>query len=300
MDREKSLKPEDRWRSETLDDVFVALSTSEELSKRLVYKGARVLRLLLDEPVRASFDIDASFAGIAASFAVDPAGLETVRSLAHDAIANHFEAQIPVRYSLERSTIRNRRSSGPHPRRWDVFWLDLEVRDLAGRTFNNAASSLRIDIAAPELTDEHSIAPIQLHGHCINAVTLERMAGEKLRAFLSSLPTYRNKIRAKTHPPRAKDLYDLARIVRRKPPEDSQFWADVGCQFSLACQSRCIDCEGIHTFKEAWNVTKETYVKDVTIPNDVPFAEAEQALDQVVRSLSANVLPLDFSLPEAC
>ncbi len=60
----------DQWKSETLDEVFRALALSSELSERLVYKGARVLRLLLDEPVRASLDIDASLAHVAANLAV--------------------------------------------------------------------------------------------------------------------------------------------------------------------------------------------------------------------------------------
>jgi hypothetical protein len=297
MDRNSMLTPKDRWCSETLDDVFIALSTSEEISRKLVYKGARVLRLLLNEPVRASLDIDASFAGIAATFAVDNAELEILRSLAHNAIASYFEAQNPVRYSLDKSSIRNRRKIGPHPRHWDVYWLELDVRDSATRTSYSAASPLRIDIAAPELTDERSIATVELHGHKVNAVTLERMAGEKLRAFLSSLPTYRKKIEEKIHPPRAKDLYDLARIVRKKPLDDPRFWIDVGCQFTMACKSRFIDCEGIHTFKEHWATTEEAYVKDPTIPDDVPFTEAEQAIEQVVRCLSVNVLPLTFPLP---
>jgi predicted nucleotidyltransferase component of viral defense system len=293
------LSSEDKWKSETLDEVFGALALSPELSEILVYKGARVLRLLLNEVTRASLDIDASFATIAAGFPEKQENLERLRTLVQNAITAHFESQRPVRYTLQGSEIRNRRRSGNHPRGWNVYWLDLRIRDLGAPDFLDAAPALRIEIAAPELLSEHSVAPLELNGQLIQAVTLERMAGEKLRAFLSSLPTYRGKIREKMHVPRARDLYDLVRIRRRRPLEDRRFWEISGGEFYLACQSRCIDCEGIRTFKEEWDTTAQVYRSDPTIPDDVPLAEVERTLEEVVAFLmETGRIPFAFELPE--
>lgn len=185
------LSLQDKWCSETLDEVFRALSLSQELSERLVYKGARVLRLLLGETTRASLDIDASLASVSANMRIDENELEYLRSLADKAITNYFEDQNPIRYSLQRSSITNRRKLGPHPRGWDVYELRLEIKDLAAFAATVNAPLLQIDIAAPEASSNRSFGPIFLDGRQVIAVTLERMIGEKLRAFLSSLPQYR-------------------------------------------------------------------------------------------------------------
>jgi hypothetical protein len=48
-----------RWKSEVLDEIFVALAAAEQLRGRLVFKGARVLRRYLGEG-RQSLDIDSN------------------------------------------------------------------------------------------------------------------------------------------------------------------------------------------------------------------------------------------------
>ena len=170
---------------------------------------------------------------------------------------------------------------------------------MAAQTFLGAAPALRIEIAATESLSAHSIAPLPLNGRVVQAVTLERMAGEKLRAFISSLPAYRNKIQQRIHIPRAKDLYDLARIRRKRPLEERVFWQISGQEFRLACQSRCIDCGGVPTFKERWDTTKQVYHSDATIPDDVPFTEAQDTLEQVVALLGEmGVIPFAFDLPD--
>ncbi len=252
------------------------------------------MRLLLNEITRASYDIDASFA---ANASVGRDDLERLRTLAHGAITAHFENQQPVRYTLQDSRIANRRRTGEHPRGWDVYWLKLDIRDMAAR--DNLVRTLRIDIAASELVSEHSISTIQLNGRPIQAVTLERMVGEKLRAFISGLPAYRSKIQKPTHPPRAKDLYDLARIRRKRPLEDREFWRISGGEFYLACKSRCIDCEGSRTFKERWDKTEREYSGNPIASGDVPFTEAEETVDQVVALLGEiGPIPFAFPLPE--
>lgn len=47
------------WKSFALDQIFEAIAESAPLSGALVYKGARVLRLLLADG-RQSFDIDSN------------------------------------------------------------------------------------------------------------------------------------------------------------------------------------------------------------------------------------------------
>lgn len=54
-------------------------------------------------------------------------------------------------------------------------------------------------------------------GHVVMAYTLQRIAGEKLRAFLSSLPTYRRQVKTPGEVVRVKDIYDLACILRVAP-----------------------------------------------------------------------------------
>lgn len=295
---------------QVLDEVFKALASSQELSQQLIYKGARVLRLRLQEFLRASFDIDASLATFAANvqMASDERSREQMRSLVHRVINDYFEAQDLVRYQLERSTIINRRKTGPHPRGWDVYWLELHVRNLAGEGAAGTGSDpLRIDIAAAELWSDRSLSPLDIDGRTVSAVTLERIAGEKLRAFLSSLPYYRKKIHGRAKARRAedsdgrrvKDLYDLVRIARRYPVTDGDFWQTASTEFRLACQSRCIDCGGYISFRQGWDETRQDYEADRTLPDDVSFEQVEETLDLITDFLiGKKVIPFYFDLPE--
>jgi Nucleotidyl transferase AbiEii toxin, Type IV TA system len=302
MDQPSSLGAYDKWQLAVLDDIFKALASSRALSQQLIYKGARVLRLHLREDLRASFDIDTSLASIAANAAMagDEKSREQIRMLVHRAIDDYFEGQDPVRYKLDRSTITNRRNNGPHPRGWDIYWLVLHVRDLAGETSGAiTAGQLRIDIAAAELLSGRSVSPIELDGRTINAVTLERIVGEKLRAFLSSLPFYRKKICERKEDRRVKDLYDLVRIVRKQPVMEGDFWDTVGREFRLACESRCIDCGGYIAFREDWDETRQLYAANKTLPRDVTFEHAEETLDQIIQFLiDKGTIPFYFDLPE--
>ena len=81
---------------------------------------------------------------------------------------------------------------------------------------------------------------------------------------------------------------------------DGDFWHTAGSEFRLACQSRCVDCEGIEAFKEQWGRTAEVYAIDPTIPNDVSLVEAQESLERIVEFLSRDKLfPLTFDLPES-
>jgi len=303
MDPHSNLSSQDVWKSTILDEIFKALASSPDLSALLVYKGARVLRVRLNEALRASFDIDACLSGLAATVGnpTDPASLERIRDLIHRAIVSHFESQDPVRYELQSTQIANRRKIGPHPRGWDVYWLDIRLRNLsASGTPVNPEGPLRIDIAAPEIFSNRSVSPLELDGFSVNAVTLERIAGEKLRAFLSCLPTYRRKIGEKTQiDRRVKDLYDLARIIRRRPIDDVEFWTTSGAEFQLACQSRFIDCSGHSSFLDDWEATRMAFAAESTLPKDVTFDQAEATIESIVNFLSTQrLIPFAFALPD--
>jgi Nucleotidyl transferase AbiEii toxin, Type IV TA system len=288
----------DIWSNEVLDEIFKAMATSRELSERLIYKGARVLRLRLAEPLRASFDIDASLAAITANFSTDTVEQTKFRELIAGAIKRHFAAQDPVRFELRGHTLERRRKTSPHPRGWDVFGLNLAVYDYRA-TPGSDPPLLLIDIAAPEEMSENSVSRLDVGGYQVNAITLERIVGEKLRAFLSCLPTYRKKIREKKIPPRrVKDLYDLARILRRRPFDNLAFWPIAGHEFTLACRSRCIDCVGLPSFHDGWEETERQYRASETIPQDVPFEEAESSLCQIIEVFARrNMIPFEFELP---
>lgn len=288
-------KDGERWKSQMLDEIFVALAASEQLDKALVFKGARVLNLRLG-PGRQSLDLDSN---LAASFVQKYPDRQAQREFLEQemtrAIRRHFERQEPVRYELTVLKIRaNPRES--HPLGWDAFEVRMNVNDLNRRV--RGLPVLEIDVAAPEEMLDTSVATIEVGGHRVLAYTLERIAGEKLRAFLSSLPAYRAKVKKPGEAVRAKDLYDVGRIRRVHGLEQVEFWQRAGKEFRVACRSRYIDCQGLTAFKEQWAVTRKTY-EEATIPKDISFEEAEAALVTVVSFLEAQgIVPFTFPLPE--
>ncbi|SRR6266404_4934254 len=286
----------DHWKSAVLDEVFVALAASDQLDACLIFKGARVLSARLGGG-RQSLDLDSN---LARTFVERFPNREDQRAFLEQemerAIRRHFEQQDPVRYELTRLTVRTYPPNS-HPMGWDAFEVRLNVNDL--RKNIRGLPALEIDVAAPEELLDSSVSAINVGGHYVYAYTLERIAGEKLRAFLSSLPAYRAKVKKPGEAVRAKDLYDVARIRRMHEITRLEFWSLVGQEFKIACRSRYIDCQGLVTFQEQWEVTRKTY-QEATIPRDVPFEEAEFTLLTVVQFLETNgVIPFSFPLPEA-
>ncbi|MBY0231573.1 MAG: nucleotidyl transferase AbiEii/AbiGii toxin family protein [Gemmataceae bacterium] len=285
----------DAWKSAVLDKVFDALAQSDELCAALVYKGARILKLRLGEG-RQSLDIDSN---LLRGFVERLPDRDEQRAFLEEeigrAIRHHFERQEPVELQLKAVKVK-RQPPTQHPMGWDAFAVRLNVNDLTRHV--HGLPALDIDIAAPEELLAGSVSGIVVGGHEVRAYTLERIAGEKLRAFLSSLPAYRAKVRKPGEAVRAKDLYDVARILRTHGLGDEAFWEQAGQEFRLACRSRFIDCDGLITFREQWDVTRKTYA-EATIPKDVPFDEAEAALAAVIgRFEGRGVVPFNFPLPE--
>jgi len=151
-----------------------------------------------------------------------------------------------------------------------------------------------IEIAAPELFGPEAIETCEFLGAPSRVYSLHRIAGEKLRAYLTSPPEYRGKMGGGDREFRVKDLHDLGRILRTKPETDRDFWQKAASEFRLACQSRFVDCQGPKTFYQGWSLARSRYEADMNLAR-VPFAEAETALNAILGVFTAEgVFPLAF------
>jgi hypothetical protein len=284
----------DRWKSRVLDEVFLALAASELIDEALIFKGARVLSIHLGGG-RQSLDLDANLA--IAWVEQNPDRGEQREFLEREvarAIRRRFESQNPVIFELTAVRVTSK-PPNLHPLGWNSFKIRLNVDDLTA--FVRGLPAIEIDVAAPEELIPTSVAQLAVGGHTVNAYTLERIAGEKLRAFLSSLPAYRAKVKKPGTAVRAKDLYDLARVRRVRDLGNAEFWQSVGLEFVVACRSRFVDCSGLDSFQEQWEVTKKTYSAVVT-SGDATFEEAEVALREIVEFFKLkSIIPIAFPLP---
>ena len=282
------------WKEEVLKEIFQSLSGHPPLHSMLVFKGARVLNERLHEAGRRSLDIDSnlsqSFVDSMPERAIRQENLERELQIA---ISRYFESQSPVRYTLERIRI-DPQPPLDHPHGWDGYDVRISISDHT-RPHVRGLPSVTLDIAAPEPLREDSIAPLTIGTATVLAYTLERIAGEKLRAFLSSLPQYRAKMKKPGEAVRTKDIFDLARIGRVRPTGNRRFWLKAGDEFRLACSSRFIDCRGLETFEQDLATTQSSYQNDPTIPNEPGFHEAWNTIGQIVAFLEASdLIPFEF------
>ncbi|MEW6719953.1 MAG: nucleotidyl transferase AbiEii/AbiGii toxin family protein [Thermodesulfobacteriota bacterium] len=286
----------DNWKYEVLNELLLALGKDREIRNALVFKGALILNRLLGAQ-RKSLDIDSNLDAV---FARRHPDREAQKNFLEEhlsrAISRYFESKDPVRYELKNLRVDANPKDG-HPLGWDGFLATVSLIDHANLG-TRGLPSLTIDVSAPETLSEASVADMELEGVSIRAYTLERIAGEKARAFLSTLPAYRAKVRKPGEAVRVKDLYDLSKIIRFRPITRKDFWTAAGLEFRIACESRSIDCRGKESFFENWKETKELYQKDPTIPVDVKFAEAEETVDSILSIWSAlGIIPFSFPLP---
>lgn len=286
----------DHWKSQVLDEIFIAMAASNQLDEILVFKGARVLNVRLGGG-RQSLDLDSN---LVTPFIQQYPNREAQREFLEREIARavrrHFEQQDVVKFELTSIEVHTYPPKS-HPMGWDAFKVKLKVNDLS--KYVSGLPAIEIDIAAPEELKPTSVSTIEVGGHQVQAYTLERIAGEKLRAFLSSLPAYRAKVKKPGDAVRSKDLYDIGRIYRVHGLEPSHFWQLAGEEFRIACRSRYIDCLGLPTFQEQWEVTRKTYT-EATIPKDIAFEEAEATLIAIVKFFEINeIVPFTFPLPQS-
>ena len=289
----------DIWKNEVLDAIFEGLAASAELRGVLVYKGARVLNRRLGDGGRQSLDLDTN---LSPDFVAQTPGREDQAKYIERhfrlTLTRYFERQSPVRYSILGLRVRLK-PPREHPRGWNALEVAISLADNTNPQVHGLPR-ITIDVAAPEHLLPSSTAPLRIGEHDVVAYSVERMAGEKLRAFLSSLPTYRQKLRRPGDARRVKDIYDFARICRRHTPDEVDFWRRAGRDFRAACASRFVDCNGIASFSENLDVTRDAYDKDPTIPKDISFDAAWDLLESVVSLFDREqIVPFSFAVDNA-
>jgi len=289
-------RKQEAWRDQVVSEILEAIAKDDELRDALIFKGARILNIHLGA-ARQSLDIDSNLnVNFQKNIPDHQEQSEWFASRLEIALHRHFEGQEPVRYQLE--SVKVAKDPGrSHPRGWDM--LKAHIRIIDGRmTGVRSLPKLELEIASPESLGEGAVCELRVDGASVLAYSLERIAGEKLRAFLTSLPAYRQKVGGGERSVRAKDLYDLARILDSRALDDEIFWKMAAAEFQLACASRFVDCDGPATFKENREATRTTYEGDATLAQ-ISWEKAERALDEITSLFQTwKIFPLEFPLPE--
>jgi len=288
----------ENWKFTVLAEILIALAKNPEIRANLIFKGALILNRYLSTQ-RKSLDIDSN---LDSDFALQQPEREAQKEFLEkhikQAIVRHFEAQNPVRYELNGLRIELSPKKA-HPIKWNAFEIIISVADRANAGVRGLPT-LTMDVAAPETLSENSVSAMEFDGVKIRVYSLERIAGEKARAFLSSLPTYRAKVRKPGEAVRVKDLYDLTRILQSRPLSTEPFWTAAGKEFRLACEARFVDCTGPDSLLEGWAETKELYLKNPTIPKDLTFDEVERSVVSIFSYWrEIGVIPFSFPLTDA-
>lgn len=290
-----------RWRDHVLEFALAAFAAHEPLRSVLIFKGARILNLRLgDTAARESFDLDSNLAiHYTASHPDKVAQRDFLDRESVLALKRHVARQDLARFSFKSVKVDPNPPRDNHPFAWTGFTVKISLLDNANPAVQNTPT-VEIDIAAPESLGDGAVSGLQLRdGLAVQAYTLERIAGEKMRAYLSSLPTYRSKIGRRPDTPRFKDLYDLARIRCHTNIADNAFWRAVAREFRLACASRFVDCVGIETFAEGLPAIRRLYEADPTLPKHIPFDDAWHTVQAALALfVEWRILPLSFPLPE--
>lgn len=294
------MNPQDqqKWQDELLDEVLIAMARDGELARSLVFKGARILARLLPDAKRQSLDIDANMREeFHREFPDRIAQAARIQVLIVRAVRAHFEAQDPVRYELLDVQV-SPKPKNDHPRGWNALEAKLNVQDLK-RSSTRGIPGLSLDIAAPERLGTHSTRTLVVGGAEIQVYSLERIVGEKLRAFLSTCPEHRRKTSGTPREAiRVKDLVDIVQVVKHAPLSDGQFWRSAGTEFLSACESRGVDCDGWATFERAMVHAKNAFVSDATVAHSIPFEEAWSVLHDVIELFESHgIFPFSFTLP---
>jgi hypothetical protein len=293
-----NLDDSNKWKVSVLVHILLALASSKELREALVYKGALILNRRLGTD-RMSLDIDSNLAqNFALAFPQKGQQKAFLENALKSSISKYFNRHDPVRFELSSIKIQPSPPKTDHPLGWDAFLIIIKIKDYKYLHVTNLPV-LKIDVAAPEELSENSVSDMDIGGFLVKAYTLERIAGEKLRAFLSTLPAYRTKVKKPGETVRVKDLYDLTQIYRVKSINNEIFWGVAGDEFKIACASRYIDCEGLVTFKENWGNTKKLYETDSTLPKDVGFDEVDEVITNInAFFLRKQIIPFVYSIPK--
>lgn len=290
---------QNRWKNEVLDHVLAAIAAHTSLSQNIIFKGARILNLRLGNTSRQSLDIDSN---LDINCALRKESNEKIKTYLHTemqaALRRFFNKQNPVRYMLTDINVVMRPRHCKHPFDWFGYKISIKVSDNT-RSNVRGLPKMEVDIGASEFLSENAVSDLTLPGdYVVRAYTLERITGEKLRAFLSSLPRYISKIGKRRDTVRVKDLYDLGRIISLHPINGMTFWNIVAEEFRSACKSRFIDCTGLDAFSENLEATKNIYQNDPTLPKDIKFDTAWDNIIQIVVYFEKlNIIPFIFPVP---
>ena len=297
-----------RWKNEVLDAVFCALAADNATRGMLVFKGARVLAMRLGSTKRQSLDIACNLRPDELEKLISKDAL--VRKLEQTigaALHKHFAGRPVQRFKLSGIRVSKKPPQRDHPHGWDGYQVRLNVIDLKQPKVL-APPRLQIDIAHPEEVGPEAIADLEVAGYKVAAYTLERQTAEKLRAFLQSLPTWRNKFPRQVgamHRPgsiRARDIFDLACIVREKPvSKNGGFWTAVSKEFVIACRAREVSCSGLSSFEEVLEETAAQYEGDPALQDQIQFADAWNSMKEIVGFLEASgILPISRGAQSNC
>ncbi|MGA2533255.1 MAG: nucleotidyl transferase AbiEii/AbiGii toxin family protein [Candidatus Aminicenantales bacterium] len=286
------------WKFEVISQILLALAKNEGLKDALIFKGALILNEYLPTK-RKSLDIDSNLTDeFLSRFPTQKTRESYLKEQFERAISRHFEAQNPVRYELLSLKI-SPNPKAAHPRGWDGFLITVSLRD-HGNEGVRGLPKLTIDLAAPESLSEQSVAEIDYNGVTIRAYSLERVTGEKARAYLSTLRTYCAKMKRPRDAVRVKDLYDLTQIHRKKPMSGTAFWNTAGSEFRLACKSRFVDCSAAASFMEGWEETKAAYEKSAVIPGDISFEDVTRSIMAISSYWQqTGIIPFAFPLTKS-
>jgi len=287
---------QENWQFEAISQILIAMAENKSIQNILVFKGALILYKRLQSP-RKSLDIDSNMVtNFIKKYPYKEQQISILKKRLERSITDHFEHQDPVRFELNKIKI-DPSPRTTHPFGWDGYSITISLLDHENSGVRGLPS-LSIDIAAPESYSKHSYSELKIGKSKIRAYTLERIAGEKARAFLTSLCAYRDKVGKREKAIRVKDLYDLALIARIKSISNKTFWRMAGYEFKISCETRFVDCSGPETFQEEWQLTEKHYDMSPIIPKDISFKKVEKSILVISKYWKKiGIIPFFFPLP---
>lgn len=282
------------WMDEALQFVLESIAAHDELRDCLVFKGARVLHQRLSQMTRQSLDLDANLSRSTVEGRSSADIASTLELQLSVALEHRVAAQDTIRYQLlSVRVVPNPREL--HPRGWQGFNAAIRLSD-ALQVSQLAIPTLEIDLSAPEQLGAGAVAPLAVGDDFVYAYSAERQAAEKLRAFLQSLPAYRERYGPSLRPLRAKDVADLHAVLKEHPVSEVKFWSTVAAEFRTACEGRLVACAGWESFAVAEGDTREAFRTDAILAKIVSFDAAWASLREIVAALEGRgVFPVEVA-----
>lgn len=273
------------WTQGAIDLVLQSIAASPSLRSWIVLKGAQALRLHLSGG-RRSKDVDGY---LTREFEQQAGTLEERRERIREELRSMLLQSLALLQRTDLSVSRVEVREFRDERTGEVFPEFVLVVYL--RQENRVRPPLPLELSPSEPSSQLP-QTFALGSASILVQPLERVCGEKLRAFLSSLPSHRRRMGERPHAARVRDLYDLAQVARLRPTVQSPFWEAVSQEFVLACRSRKVECAGMESFAEGWENTRRAYEREPAY-RDIGFDEVHQVLLSLVSVFAAiGVLPI--------